>query len=116
MIRGFKRLEGEEPDKCNDVYVKLKGDFESGGNVPINLLKKETKLFGGHHEKWGWALKLDEKHKKYTPSYKFKTGETYTLTVYGRSQRFNIDRIIFKHASVKKKKAQDPKLPSSESN
>ena len=86
------------------------------GNVPINLLKKETKLFGGHHEKWGWALKFDEKHKKYTPSYKFKTGETYTLTVYGRSQRFNIDRIIFKHVSVKKKKAQDPKLPSSESN
>ena len=116
MIRGFKRLEGEEPDKCNDVYVKLKGDFERGGNVPINLLKKETKLFGGHHEKWGWALKLDEKHKKYTPSYEFKTGETYTLTVYGRSQRFNIDRIIFKHVSVKKKKAQDPKLPSSESN
>lgn len=113
MIRGYKRLEGEERDKCNDVYVKLEGDFESAGKVPIELLKKETKIFGGHHKKWGWALKLDDKHKKYTPSYKFKIGETYTLTVYGRSQRFNIDRIIFKHVSVSVEDAQDTKLKES---
>ena len=115
MIRGFKRLEGEEHDKCNDVYVKLAGDFESAGDAPIKLLKNETKLFGGHHEKWGWAAKLDEGHKKYNPSYKLKAGETYTLTVYGRSQRFNIDRIIFKHVSIKRKKAQDSKLKESSS-
>ena len=115
MIRGFKRLEGEEHDKCNDVYVKLKGDFESAGDAPIELLKKETKLFGGHHEKWGWAMKLDEGHKKYNPSYKLKAGETYTLTIYGRSQRFNIDRIILKHVSVKRKAAQNAKLVESKS-
>jgi len=113
MIRAYKRLDGEPEDRCNDCYVRLKGDFESVGGTPLSLLKKDTKLYGGSHEKWGWTAKLDDNHKKYNPLYKLKAGEKYTLYVSGRSQRFNMDRIVFKHSSVNQKIATDPKAPES---
>ncbi|MGJ8655861.1 MAG: hypothetical protein ACSHX6_05360 [Akkermansiaceae bacterium] len=116
LIRAFKRLDGEPKDRCNDCYVKLKGDFESGGDAPLKMLKEDTKLYGGHHEKWGWTSKLDEGHKKFNPVYKLKAGETYLLTVSGRSQRFNMDRIVFRHSSVSDKKAMDVKLEESGKN
>jgi len=115
MIRAYKRLDGEPEDRCNDCYVKLKGDFESGGDAPLKVLEEDAKLFGGSHDKWGWTRKLDVNHKKYNPVYKLKVGEKYTLTVSGRSQRFNMDRIVFKHSSVKENKARDPKEAESES-
>lgn len=113
LIRAFKRLDGAPKDYCNDCFVKLRGDFDSGGDVPKKMLKSDTKLFGGHHEKWGWTDRLDKDHKKFLPLYKLKAGEKYTLIISGRSQRFNMDRIIFKHSSVDDKKAKDPKQPES---
>jgi len=114
MIRAFKRLDGARHDLCNDCYVRLKGKFESGSKASLKMLKSDTKLYGGHHEKWGWTAKLDREHKKYEPIYKLKAGEKYTLIISGRSQRFNMDRIVFKHSSVDEKKAKDPKQPESE--
>ena len=113
MIRAHKRLDGARHDLCNDCYVKLKGDFETGSEASLKILKSDNKLFGGSDKGWGWTSKLDVNHEKYQPIYKLKAGETYQLTVSGRSQRFNMDRIIFKHSSVKDKKAKDPKLPES---
>ena len=113
LIRAFKRLEGEPEDRCNDCYVKLTGDFDSGSKAPLKMLKSDTKLYGGSHEKWVWTAKLDDNHKKFMPIYKFKAGEKYLLTISGRSQRFNMDRIVFKHDSVKNNKAKDPKQPES---
>jgi len=115
LIRAFKRLEGEPKDRCNDCYVRLKGDYDTGGQAPLKMLKSDTKLYGGDHKKWGWTAKLDDKHKKFSPVYKLKAGEKYTLVISGRSQRFNMDRIIFKHESVDNKKARDPKQPESPS-
>lgn len=43
-IRGIKRLEGEPHDKCNDAYIKLVGEFESGNSVPKENLTSFTKL------------------------------------------------------------------------
>lgn len=40
--------------------------------------------------------------------YVLKRGETYTLAISGRSQRFNLDRIVFKHESLDAPKAQAP--------
>lgn len=114
LIRAFKRLDGEPADRCNDCYVKLKGDFDTGGKAPLKLLKKDTKLYGGSHKEWGWTSQLDDNHKKFPPLYKLKAGEQYLLTISGRSQRFNMDRIVFKHSSVADKKAKDPKQPESE--
>lgn len=115
LIRAFKRLEGEPDDRCNDCYVRLIGDFESAGAAPLKLLKSDTKLYGGHHEKWGWTSKLDKDHKKYPPLYQLKKDKPYTFVISGRSQRFNMDRIIFKHATVSKEAALDPSLPESAS-
>jgi hypothetical protein len=113
MIRCHKRLEDEEPDKCNDCYVRLEGDFESAGPTPMNILEKDTKLFGGSAKGWGWTAKLDVQHKKWPAVYQFKAGEKYTLIVSGRSRRFNMDRIIFKHKDVNMGKARNPETPES---
>lgn len=113
MIRCHKRLDGEEADKCNDCYVRLEGDFESGGNTELKILKSDTKLYGGSAKGWGWTAKLDTNHKKWPAVYTLKAGETYTLTISGRSQRFNMDRIVFRHDDVKDGTAQDPMQPES---
>lgn len=123
-LRAHKRLAGEEPDKCNDAYVRVEGKYsasEDAGDkhnddARLETLRKDTKLFGGSDKGWGWAETLDlgGHNNKRKPKYVFKAGQTYALGVSGRSQRFNIDRIVFRHESVDLKKAKDPKLPESE--
>lgn len=113
MIRCHKRLAGEEQDKCNDCYVRLKGDFEGAGKTPKSILVSDTKLFGGLAKGWGWTDRLDVKHKKWPAVYTLKAGEEYTLVISGRSQRFNMDRIVFKHNSVNMKTARSSKCPES---
>jgi len=115
LIRAHKRLDGEEPDKCNDCYVRLAGDFDSAGPTSLDILRSDKKLYGGSQNGWGWTAKLDVGHKKWPAVYRLKAGEEYTLVVSGRSQRFNMDRIVFKHQSVADKKAKDPKQPESRS-
>ncbi|MDF7808634.1 hypothetical protein P4E94_14385 [Pontiellaceae bacterium B12219] len=103
------------PDKCNDCYVRLDGDFTTGGNAPQHMLETDTKLYGGSATGWGWTSKLDRDHKKFEPLYALKAGEKYTLVVSGRSQRFNMDRIVWQHESVSDDDAKDPKQPESKS-
>lgn len=109
-MRVRKRLEGAEPDKSNDGYVKLAGDFDAGQNAgnnhnddaPESMLRQNTKFFGGPANGWGWASKLDAggHNNKRNPIYYLKAGETYTLTLSGRSIRWNVDRIVFAKLSV----------------
>jgi len=115
LIRAHKRLAGEPGDRCNDCYVRLEGDFETAGKAPLDLLKADTKLYGGSADGWGWTAQLDQHHKKFPPLYTLKAGEKYTLIISGRSQRFNMDRIIFKHKSVSDSTAKDPGQPESKS-
>jgi len=65
-------------------------------------LKKSNKFFGGADKKFAWAsgnkLDLGGEHNKRIPAYQFKAGETYTLTVSGRSQKFKLDQIMFSPA------------------
>ena len=124
QLRAHKRLEGEAPDKCNDAYVRVEGKYEAskdagdkhGEDARLEVLRKDTKLFGGSAKGWGWAETLDlgGHNNKRNPKYVFKAGETYALGISGRSQRFNIDRIVFRHESVDLKKAKDPEQPESE--
>ncbi len=123
-LRAHKRLEGEEQDKCNDCYVRVEGDYsasEDAGDkhnddARLKTLRADTKLYGGHAKTWGWAETLDlgGHNNKRKPKYVFKAGETYALGISGRSQRFNLDRIVFRHESVDLKKAKDPELAESE--
>lgn len=126
-IRAHKRLLGDDGkkargDQCNDCYVRLEGNFESGNEAPRKVLGTDTKLYvhGKSAESWDWTAKLDfhdpETHAgvKRDAVYELKTGEVYTLVVSGRSQRFNMDRILFKHESVDTREAQDPETPESQ--
>jgi hypothetical protein len=99
-LRAHKRLDGAAQDHCNDAYVKMEGDFTSGGNAPLTWLQSHTKLYGGSSSGWAWASMLDKDHAKQAPTYSFKAGKEYKLTVSGRSQRFNIDRLVICQNSV----------------
>ena len=101
-LRARKRLEGARKDLCNDCYVKMAGDYSSGNpKAALSALLTDTKLYGGDADDWGWATNLDSEEADHTPAkYVFKAGETYTLTISGRSQRFNIDRIVLFHSDI----------------
>ena len=106
LIKASKRLEGELDDKCNDCYIKMAGDFTSPYLVtditkPNTAdLKTNIKLFGGMaHPNMGWAGLLDfpvlnQGHVQVAPLYVFKAGQTYNLTISGRSKRFNLDFFV----------------------
>lgn len=123
QFRAHKRLEGEEGDQCNDCFVKMEGDFTSGDpNIPLEALQADIKLFGGAPEKWGVAQMLDintrkfgidKRHLRRQAVYEFKQGETYTLTVSGRSKRFNLDRLVLSHESRKVTPSALASLPES---
>lgn len=125
-IRAHKRLVGDDGvkarnDLCNDCYVRLEGDYDTGGKTPKSQLGKDTKLYvhGESATTFDWTAMLDyhhpETHKatKTAPKYKLKAGEKYTFTVSGRSQRFNFDRILFCHESADVEKAKSAKTPAS---
>lgn len=113
-LRARKRLETKRDDISNDCFVALKGDFESGGAAPVKTLKEDTKMFGGAADKWAWATQLDADHKKFPASYHLKKGETYELTISGRSKNFNIDRILLVHEDEDLGKVQRDNPPESE--
>jgi hypothetical protein len=95
LIRCRKRLEGTPGDKCNDGWIKLEGIFESGNDIPTNDLKNNEKFFGGNADTWGWGSQLDWKgHIKRDALYKLKKGEKYTITMSGRSIRWNVDNLV----------------------
>ncbi|MFC7336041.1 hypothetical protein ACFQY0_02535 [Haloferula chungangensis] len=101
-MRARKRLAGGDPDWTNDCYVRMEGNFTSGSaHYDVNVLRVDTKLYGGNENNWGWALKLDSADAHRVPAiYQLVAGETYTFIVSGRSQRFNLDRIIFRYSTV----------------
>ena len=113
-IRARKRLESKRTDISNDCFVALDGDFSAGGEAPLSVLRKDTKMFGGNADGWGWTRMLDEKHKKYPAIYNLKAGEIYELTISGRSKNFNIDRILLTHESTNLRKVQNDNPPESE--
>jgi len=97
-MRLYQRLEGEEDDKCNDVYIRMEGDFTSGNDKHTTKdLKGDLKFFGRGFDKWGCSYNGDggSNHAKAPVLYKMKEGETYTFIMSGRSTRTKIDYILF---------------------
>jgi hypothetical protein len=123
-LRARARLDGAEPDKNNDCYVKVGGaSFGTGPNpgndhmddATLALLTSNTKMYGGSATTWGWANLLDaggNTNKRY-PIYNFTAGSTYTLTISGRSIKYNIDRIVFRHTTVAESTAKSASLAES---
>ena len=114
ILRARKRLETKRQDISNDCFVRLEGDYESGNNTPKDVLEEDTKLFGGDADGWGAAVKLDVKHKKFDPVYELKAGEIYEFVMSGRSQNFNVDRILFVHEDENARKVMEANPPESE--
>ena len=112
-LRARKRLESKRQDISNDCYVAVKGNYEAAGGAPKDVLRKDTKMFGGNADGWGWTQKLDVSHKKYPALYQFQAGETYELVIHGRSKNFNIDRILFVHESKSLREVQNDNPPES---
>lgn len=104
-IRGRSRLLADEPnDWANDAWFKVEGDYTVATNGPpdISWMNTDTKIFvgrGGNGD-WGWGTNYDRNHVQPKAIFNFKAGETYTLTMSGRSKRFNVDRILLSKTSI----------------
>ncbi|MGJ8672724.1 hypothetical protein [Rubritalea sp.] len=110
-------LKGKERDDvANDCYFRVEGDFEAGpkaadkhrAQAPLELLKSDTKFFGGADNEFVWVSgnRFDPggHNNKRIAVYDFKAGETYKLIMSGRSQSFRVDCLAFRHADVPSKK------------
>lgn len=112
-------------DLANDCYIRVEGDYEAGpkagdthkDQAPLKMLKSDTKIYGGADKKFAWATgnRLDPggHNNKRVVVYNFKAGEEYKIVISGRSQLFQIDRLVFRRDDVKTADAQDLKLPES---
>lgn len=106
-------------DLANDAYFRLEGNFGAGPNAgnkhgdeaPLDLLKKDTKFFGGQHNQFIWQsgnhFDPGGHDNKRVAVYDLKAGESYKLVMSGRSQKFKVDRIVFRHSSVATSEAQN---------
>jgi hypothetical protein len=126
-LRARARLDGAPDDKNNDCYVKVAGldgaTFGAGPNAggdhlddaTLSLLTKDTKMYGGAPNAWGWANQLDAggSTNKRWPVYRFNAGSTYRLTVSGRSIKFNLDRIVFRKSTIADTSAKSASIPES---
>ena len=104
-IRGRSRLlQDEQPDWGNDAWFKVTGDYDVGANGPptISWMNTFTKIFVGRggNGNWGWGTNYDKNHTQPKAIFKFKAGEIYTLTMAGRSKRFNVDRILLAKTNI----------------
>ncbi|GAB1856093.1 hypothetical protein MHTCC0001_09280 [Flavobacteriaceae bacterium MHTCC 0001] len=87
-------------DQCNDIYVKMEGDFTSGNNTPMDILTNWGKFYGRGKDKWGAFIQGDVNHTKYKFVYNLKAGIEYTLSVSGRSQRACIDYFLLSKSNL----------------
>jgi hypothetical protein len=113
MLMSNKRLEGVKSDWCNDAFVRLSGEFQSANTFTKEALEKDIKILqDGNDEteelEWHWASTAEKDRHVYNDFvYQLKKGETYTLSLSGRSKRFSIDYIVlYNTAKFSLKKAK----------
>jgi len=100
-MRMYQRLLGLKQDKCNDVWIRMEGDFTSASKgYTTENLKDEMKFYGRGTDTWGVCHMGDEHHKKEPVLYNLKKGEEYIFTMSGRAQRTCIDYLIFYETSI----------------
>lgn len=102
-MRMHQRLMGNKDDKCNDVYVKLEGNYTSGNDqFTLEHLQNNTKFYGRGIATWGTAHSGEGgvNHKIGKMLYKLIQGEEYRFTMSGRSKNTQIDYILFFETSL----------------
>lgn len=94
-LRMHQRLEGQPTDRCNDVYIRMAGNFTSGHALISTEGLKEDQKFFGKGTNWGVGYRIDMIvdgiERRFPARYNLIEGEEYTLTISGRSQRTNLD-------------------------
>lgn len=78
-------------DLCNDVYVKMEGDFKSGNDTSLEVLKSWNKYYGRGFNAWGSFNNIEAEHKHQKPVYELEAGKEYTLYISARSKGVCID-------------------------
>ena len=79
----------------NSISLQDQRVTSGNPNVPLSAFHNNTKMFGGSPTGWGFARKLDGNGAHLEDAiYNLQAGETYQLSISGRSTRFNLDRII----------------------
>jgi hypothetical protein len=100
IMLSSKRLEGVRGDLCNDVWVKMAGDFETATSLGLNELRGYIKFFQEGSVKtpeksWHWSYRAEKGKKEFfNLAYQLKKGQNYKITVAGRSQRFSFDYLV----------------------
>lgn len=101
LLMSNKPLAEDSEDCCNDAYVKMAGNFNSGTNLSKNDLENYIKFSLEISEKtserrWDWAQSARKgKNISYNLIYQFKKRETYTLSLAGKSKYFSVDYLVF---------------------
>lgn len=125
-LRCARETIGTRKDLANDCYIRVEGLYGEGpkagtqhkSQAVLSVLMSDTKFFGGDDHSFVWASgnRLDPggHNNKRVAIYDFREGETYTLVVSGRSQKFKLDRLVFRHESVAVEAAQNSALPESD--
>ncbi len=107
----------DKEDKSNDVYVRVAGDFTTGGSASTAALKQDQKHYGGEGDHYAWSFgRLDYDHKKWDNKYTFKSGESYDLFISARAQNTVVDRILFTTSAGEAKGKADGTPESSNGN
>lgn len=109
MGQQLNQPEGEaRKDWCNDIYVKMEGNFTSGNDeTPLEVLQEWNKFYGRGYNAWGSFAQGDVGHTKYSMDYNLTAGEEYIFSMSGRSTGVTIDYMIFSIAPIKAVTAED---------
>jgi len=100
IMMNSKRLEGVRGDWCNDAYIKLEGDYQSHTGLDRNTLGQYLKFFqegsvGTPELSFHWGLRAERgKHEFFELIYNLKKGQSYSITLAGRSQRLSVDYLL----------------------
>ncbi len=81
-------------DECNDIYIKMEGDYASGNTCPISALTSWNKFWGRGLQTWGCFQKVEPSGTQYECVYSFKAGEEYTFSISARSKGVCIDYFV----------------------
>ncbi len=83
-------------DQCNDIFIKMEGDFVSGStDIDTSILKTWKKYFGRGKDTWGSFTRMDKgNHALFDVYYKLTAGEEYVFSISGRSKGVCIDYFL----------------------
>ena len=81
-------------DQCNDIYIKMEGDFTSGSKASLDQLRNWNKFYGRGFNSWGSFVQIDIHHAKYKAVYNLKAGQEYTFYISARSKGVCIDYFV----------------------